>query len=370
MPSITATGNGRVGRAFTCFHRPRVVVAWIAALAAAPVLISPVADAHFKINMPMSWMSQDTLGFPQKAGPCSAIPNMGLGDTPGTPTKMVTVFQSGQTIPISVTATIAHNGWWRVALVEGASSTQTLTTLPDPSGKTCTPVVMVNPVWSPTQPIIADGLPTGSVATTNQKGTLTLQVKVPENATCTSASPCTLQVIMVMTDHQFPDCYYHHCADIVVGSSADGGTPPTSDAGAASDGGRDAGGTGGSAVAGTGGAQGTGGGPGSGTGGLPGTGGVLAGTGGLSGTGGLVGSGGGTGSGGTFASSGGAGSSSASTGGALGSGSGGSAATNQSGSGSGGGCRVASGGESSSAGVGAAGLAALALMLRRRRPRT
>jgi MYXO-CTERM domain-containing protein len=350
-----------------------MVIARSLAFAAATILLSPVAEAHFKINMPMSWMSQDTVGGPQKNGPCAAMPNTALGDSPGTATKMMTVFQAGQTIPISVTATVAHPGWWRVALVEGASSKQTLTTLPDPmaqAGTNCTPAIMANPVWSPTQPIVADGLPAGSVATTQQKGTQTLQVKLPDNANCSNASPCTLQVIMVMTDHPKTDCYYHHCADIVLGSSADGGTTPTSDAGAASDGGRDAAGTGGSAVAGTGGAQGTGGGPGSGTGGLPGAGGVLAGTGGLSGTGGLVGSGGTTGSGGTFASSGGAGPSFPSTGGAPGSGSGGAATTNQSGSGSGGGCRVASGGESSSAGVGAAGLAALALMLRRRRPRS
>jgi MYXO-CTERM domain-containing protein len=364
MPSFTATGSGRVVGAFTHWQRSRVVVARSMALAAVTIIVSPVAEAHFKINMPMSWMSQDMAGGPQKNGPCAAMPNTALGDSPGTATKMVTVFQAGQTIPISVTATVAHPGWWRVALVEGASSTQTLTTLPDPmaqAGTNCTPAIMANPVWSATQPIVADGLPAGSVATTQQKGTQTLQVKLPDNAHCTNASPCTLQVIMVMTDHPKNDCYYHHCADIMVGASTDGGAPPASDAAAPFDGGRDATGAGGSNAIGTGGTQGTGGGPGTGTG-----------TGGLSGTGGLVGaSGGSTGSGGTLVASGGAGPSSVSSGGAPGSGSGGSGTTgsgttNQSGSGSGSGCRVASGGKSSSAGVGAAGLVALALMLRRR----
>jgi hypothetical protein len=325
---------------------------------------STVAEAHFKINMPLSWMSQDTVGGPQKTGPCAAVPNVGLGDSPGTATRMVTVFQSGQTIPISVTATIAHPGWWRVALVEGASSTQTLATLPDPQaqrGTNCTPAILANPVWSPTQPIIADGLPAGSGASTLQSGTQTLQVKLPGNATCTNARPCTLQVIMVMTDHPASDCYYHHCADFAFASSTDGGSSPAPDASVSND----------AAAAGTGGARGAG---GTGSGGNAGG---SSGTGGVSGTGGLAGTGGSPGSGGALASTGGAGP--GGTGGAIsaissaggspvtppGSGTGASGAPAQSGSGSGCGCRLASGREASWS-VSAAGLIALALMLRRR----
>jgi hypothetical protein len=265
---------------------------------------STVAEAHFKINMPLSWMSQDTVGGPQKTGPCAAVPNVGLGDSPGTATRMVTVFQSGQTIPISVTATIAHPGWWRVALVEGASSTQTL---------------------------------------------------------ATPARPCTLQVIMVMTDHPASDCYYHHCADFAFASSTDGGSSPAPDASVSND----------AAAAGTGGARGAG---GTGSGGNAGG---SSGTGGVSGTGGLAGTGGSPGSGGALASTGGAGP--GGTGGAIsaissaggspvtppGSGTGASGAPAQSGSGSGCGCRLASGREASWS-VSAAGLIALALMLRRR----
>ena len=198
----------------------------IALLSAAAVLTSARADAHFKIDGPACWMSQDALGGPQKKGPCAAVADTALGDPQGTPTNMVTVEKSG-TVTVSVTVTIAHPGWFRVSLAEGPSSSQTLTTLPDPvavNGTNCTPALMRNLTWSPTQPIIADGLglPAGSTSTTTmQTGTQTFQVDIPPAATCTSARPCTLQVIMMMTDHPVTDCYYHHCADIALEGATD-----------------------------------------------------------------------------------------------------------------------------------------------------
>jgi hypothetical protein len=201
------------------------------AFGAIGVLAPSAAHAHFKINAPTSWMSQDSIGGPQKNGPCAAVPNTALGDSVGTPTNTVTVLQSGQTLPVSVTATVAHPGWFRIAMVEGASSTQTLSTLPDPqaqAGTNCTPAIVKNPVWSPTQPVIADGLPAGSTASTQQTGTQTFQITIPKSASCTSTQPCTLQVIMVMTDHPASDCYYHHCADISIASAADAGSDSSS----------------------------------------------------------------------------------------------------------------------------------------------
>src|SRR5580698_1171663 len=198
-----------------CIRNNRIlsVLSPVLAFGALGVLTPSSADAHFILNAPACWMSQDAVGGPQKTGPCAAVPNTSLGDTAGTPTHAVAVFQSGQTISVSVTATIAHPGWWRIALVEGASSTQTLTTLPDPqaqAGTNCTPAIMKSPVWSTTQPILADGLPAGSTASTVQSGNETFSVTIPASASCTSAKPCALQVIMVMTDHPVGDCYYHH----------------------------------------------------------------------------------------------------------------------------------------------------------------
>ena len=114
---------------------------------------------------------------------------------------------------------------------QGASSSQTMTSLPDPptlgaagSAKQCTPAFIDNPVWSPTQPVLADklGLPAGSTDTNvNQSGTKTFNVTIPANATCTEAAPCTLQVLMFMTDHPSGSCNYHHCADISIAASTD-----------------------------------------------------------------------------------------------------------------------------------------------------
>jgi hypothetical protein len=291
------------------------------------VLAPSPADAHFMItaaamppkpNTVQSWMSEDMVGGPQKNGPCAAVPNTALGDTPGTPTHAVTVVQSGQMVTVPITVTVSHPGWFRIALVEGPSSTQTLTTLPDPVAQTglpsksvCTPAIMANPVWSATQPILADGLPAGSTATTEQTGTKTFQVMIPSTASCTTAQPCTLQVIMVMTDHPATDCYYHHCADLALGAgTTDGGNPSGSGGSSATGGAGGAHETGGASGSGnSGGVTGTGGSGTGGTGAVTGTGGSV-GTGGspetagTTGTGGLPGSGGSSGSGATGNSSG------------------------------------------------------------------
>ena len=280
-------------------------------LASLGVLVAARAEAHFKLNaiqvspsdikMPVSWMSQDSTGGPQKTAPCG-------NEAGGTPTSVVTNVQAGQKVSLSVVATVAHTGWYRVALIEGASSSQTTTTLPDPANQTaCKAAIISNPVWSTTQPVIADGLPPGSMGATEL-----LDVTIPSNANCTAAKPCTLQVIMVMTqDHQPPNCYYHHCADITIGggaSSGSGGTGSGSGGagGARATGGRSgtngSGGTSGSGgISASGGANGSGG--SSASGGADGTGGSTA-SGGEPGSGGSSASGGANSSGGTLASGG------------------------------------------------------------------
>ena len=209
---------------------------WVfgAVLAGGAVLFAPAtASAHFILNVPACWESQDTLGSPQKNGPCAAIPNASLEpDVVGIPSDVVTGgILPGSTVSITVTVTIAHPGWYRVSLVQGTSATQSLTSLPDPPiTTTCTATIINNPVWSPTQPVIADNVPTGS---------RTFQVTIPQNAVCTDAAPCTLQVVMVMTDHTPSDCFYHHCADISsgVGTAADGGRIISSSSSSSSGGG-------------------------------------------------------------------------------------------------------------------------------------
>src|SRR5664279_3175238 len=92
------------------------------AVGAIGILTSSPAEAHFKLTAPASWLSQDSVGGPQKNGPCAAAPNTALGDPVGTPTKVVTALQSSQTVPVSVAVTVGHPGWFRIALVEGPSS--------------------------------------------------------------------------------------------------------------------------------------------------------------------------------------------------------------------------------------------------------
>jgi hypothetical protein len=307
------------------------------------VFAPKLAQAHFMLNSPTNWWTQVAGdGAPQKTPPCG---NETVANTMAS--KVVTTIQPGQTVPVTVQATIAHPGWYRISLKQGASSTQTTTSLPDPptlgaagSAQQCTPAFIDNPVWSPTQPVLADklGIPSGSPTstTTLQSGTKTFNVTIPSGATCTAATPCTLQVLMFMTDHAPPSCNYHHCADIAVATSTGtGGTGGSTGAGgnggtSAGTGGRGGaagstagsggrGGTSGSAgmtgaagngaVAGTTGTSGT-----SGTSGTTGTGGTAvsgaagtsgsAGTTGSAGAGGVTGSGGDTGTGGTTGSAG------------------------------------------------------------------
>jgi len=367
----------------------------LSVIATAAVVAPATARAHFTLDQlddakPVSWMSQDSTGGPQKTGPCAAMANAGLGDSMGTPTHIVTGLMAGETVKITVTATVPHPGWYRIALMEGAAASQSLTTIPDPmamSGTNCTPAIMTNPVWSKTQPVIADGLPAGSTAKTMQSGTKVLTATIPQNASCTTAAPCTIQVIMVMTDHPANDCYYHHCADITTagGGNGDGGTMDASTGmpdggmsmgggsamgGAAAGGAKGSGGmvgTGGAAasggMSGTGGASATGGANASASGGSTATGGTSSSSGGVTASGGKSGSGGSSASGGSSSSSGG---SAPGSGGTTMAASGGSSGTGA--SGSSGGCSAIPDGGGGPLLAGGASLLAL-LLARARRSR-
>ncbi len=316
------------------------------------LLLAPqMAEAHYLLVAPTNWWNQDPNpvggGAPQKTPPCgspSEAPTL-------TATNVVNVYQSGQPVTVTVTSTIAHPGWWRISLRQGAAATQTATIFPDPpelgapnSALQCTPPFIDNPVWSPTQPVIADklGLPAGATAAiammTVQSGTKSFQVTIPQSAQCSMATPCTLQVVMIMTDHVFPNCNYHHCANMALaGSTSDGGAV-------------DSRGTGG-AMTGAGGATTGAGGSTTGAGGATaGAGGATAGTGGTTGggSGGAV-----AGSGGSTMGGGEGGSSSAD-------GSAGTGGSDKTGCGS---CSVGGGAVGSWSGV----LFLAALLLRRRR---
>ncbi|MES1206751.1 MAG: SCE4755 family polysaccharide monooxygenase-like protein [Pseudomonadota bacterium] len=325
------------------------------------LLVPSLAQAHFQLVAPQSWWTQLSDGSPQKTAPCGDEMTTGTSAT-----KMVTTVQPGQSVPVQVSATVSHPGWYRISLKQGASASQTIASFPDPptlgaagSAQQCTPAFIDNPVWSPTQPVLADklGLPAGSTSTTTvQSGMKTFNVTIPATATCTAASPCTLQVLMFMTDHPSGSCNYHHCADIAVQTGATGGGGHGGGAAGSSGGAK--GGAAGSTATGTGGATATGGVPGTGGGA-----GESAGTGGtpITGTGGALATGGTHGTGGTNASGGSASGGSTGAAGATG------ATGNE---GSSGGCAYAAGGKTASKlGIGIVLLLAVAFARRRRRAR-
>jgi hypothetical protein len=198
-----------------------VVVGAVGVLAPAP------AQAHFILEAPACWMSQDSLGTPEKLGPCG-------NEGGGTPTGTVTTFQSGQTITVTINEVIFHPGHYRIALAEDPS--QLPAEPPVTAGSTPCGTV---PIESPAvYPVLADGV---FEHTTQFTSPQSVQITLPSNVTCTK---CTLQVIEFMSDHGLNvpgGCFYHHCADIALqsGPVPDGGL--VSDAGGA---GSDAGGTG------------------------------------------------------------------------------------------------------------------------------
>src|SRR6185436_18892753 len=69
------------------------------------------APAHFILQQPKSWLVENALGDPQKAGPCG-----GVTGNPGTPTNEVTAVTGGEMLHIKVKETIYHPGFYRVAL--------------------------------------------------------------------------------------------------------------------------------------------------------------------------------------------------------------------------------------------------------------
>src|SRR6187402_2422236 len=85
-------------------------------LAAGLTLLSAAANsaqAHFKLLKPTSWVNEDDVGEPQKSPPCGAP-----SDATAPKSGAVTTFRAGETITVEWQATIAHPGYFRIALAE------------------------------------------------------------------------------------------------------------------------------------------------------------------------------------------------------------------------------------------------------------
>lgn len=116
-------------------------------------------------------------------------------------------------LPLTITETITHAGWYRVSIAQNEAALPAMPTLQSCGAAT------IN--QNPTMPLIADGLFQHTAAFTAAQSK---QVQLPAGFEC---SNCVVQIVEVMTQSTAPACYYYHCARVNISASA----PPTPDAG-------------------------------------------------------------------------------------------------------------------------------------------
>jgi hypothetical protein len=171
-------------------------------------LMAPTAHAHFQLLEPTSWVIENSLGDPQKMGPCG-----GTGTEADKLTNAVTKVQGGSTLHIKVMETIYHPGFYRVALAvhsraELPPDPEAITTQTDHGPRS----VAAKIVYPPQMPVLADGL---FQHTSKASAAWETDVVLP-NITCTK---CTLQIVEFMAQHPLNkpgDFTYHHCADLAI----------------------------------------------------------------------------------------------------------------------------------------------------------
>jgi hypothetical protein len=168
-------------------------------------LVPLAASAHFRLLAPASWIEENALGDPQKAGPCG-----GTNADYGKPTYAVTDVKGGAALHVKVQETVYHPGHYRIALAVNSPTELPVdpkaTSMTDDKGKVMSvSAEVMNPV---APPVLVDGLwPHDD----HMLRTLDTDVTMP-NINCKS---CTLQVIQFMEEHGVnnPGQYsYHHCA--------------------------------------------------------------------------------------------------------------------------------------------------------------
>ena len=175
-------------------------------------ILAPLAEAHFQLLEPQSWLVENNLGDPQKLGPCG-----GTSANAGTPTNAVTKLQGGQKLHIKVQETVFHPGHYRVALAVHSRAElppdPEVTTRDTERGPWSVSALIQNPVRLP---VLADGL---FVHTTRQTTPFETDVQLP-NINC---EKCTLQIVEFMAEHGLNrdgGYIYHHCADLQITADA------------------------------------------------------------------------------------------------------------------------------------------------------
>lgn len=173
-----------------------------------------VAYAHDVLLFPPPWVMEDGLGDPQKVAPCGVDSTVSA-----TMSNIVTTFAPGETITLRWQETIAHDGWFRIAL-----SYDNRADLKDPPYSAdafgnSTDAGIENP---PVAPVLVDNLFPHTAASITTPKTYTYNLKLPS----TPCTKCTLQLVQFIDHHPYnmPGGYfYHHCADIAIVVGADGG---------------------------------------------------------------------------------------------------------------------------------------------------
>ena len=186
---------------------------------AALLLLAAPAQAHFLLISPESFAEQNALGDPQKNPPC------GQYDTIENPTGIVTTYEEGSVISVTIDEAIYHPGHYRVAIAESPELLPD--TPPVTAGSTACGSTVIDE--SPTLPILADGMIVHDSAFSSNQ---TFDVQLPEGFTCDN---CTLQVVQFMSNHGLNNpggCFYHHCATVSVVPAGGGDDVGVDDVGA------------------------------------------------------------------------------------------------------------------------------------------
>jgi hypothetical protein len=174
-------------------------------LALALWAVSSTASAHFYLDAPVSFQTQDTLGNPQKQAPCGEA---------GTASGVVVPYVAGDEVTINLHETVFHPGHYRVVLGLNGQADLPADPAVTPGSTACgSTVIQTNPVF----PLLADGQLVHTAAFT---GPQTFKVKLPNTVSC---AHCTLQVVEFMSSHGAP-CFYHHCVDVSI-AARDAGQP-------------------------------------------------------------------------------------------------------------------------------------------------
>lgn len=188
---------------------------------------APEARAHFVLQSPAAYSTQNSSGSPQKSAPCGQADGGAI-----VPTGAVTSYHSGDSVTVTIDERIYHPGHYRVALAADLVSLPADPIVTPDSDSPCGTAQIQS---ASTQGVLVDNM---LPHTAPFSGPQSFRVTLPAGLTCTN---CTLQVIEFMSSHPLNDpggCFYHHCAQLNI---VPPGTPlpenPPGDAGSDATGG-------------------------------------------------------------------------------------------------------------------------------------